>query len=301
MEKRVIFILIFCLAILSVYGESVHVDKNYVYTVSEVNDSTTSTKGYVYEERDKEESSLDPGIYILTEKDLRISSEKIKRDKIFDPSFKPVQLIAPLSLIAVGTAGYYWKGFHKLNEKVRDGMTHIRGDHYLHFDDYLQYAPVVGYLGLGFWKGGRKLDWRERVATGVTAYLAMTAITNIGKYTFKEKRPDSKARNSFPSGHTATAFTGAELVREEFGWGIGSVAYVVSTGVAFMRLYNGRHWLNDVIAGAGIGILSARIGYWMLPHYRKWFHWDKKKTDTVCVAMPSYSEGNIGLNFMCVF
>ncbi|MDE6694481.1 MAG: phosphatase PAP2 family protein, partial [Bacteroidales bacterium] len=50
--------------------------------------------------------------------------------------------------------------------------------------------------------------------------------------------------------------------------------YTVATSVAFLRMYNNRHWLNDVIAGAGIGILSARIGYWMLPLYQRWFHWD---------------------------
>ncbi|MCH5227071.1 MAG: phosphatase PAP2 family protein [Muribaculaceae bacterium] len=234
----------------------------------------------------------------ITPLDLKVGEKKSKE---FDVSFKPVQLIAPLSLIAVGTFGYYSKAFHKLNDKVRDGMTHIRGDHYLHFDDYLQYLPAAAYLGLGFYKGGRKLDWRERVAVEITAYLAMTAVTNIAKYSFKEKRPDSNARNSFPSGHTATTFTGAELIRKEFGWGIGGAAYAVATGVAFLRLYNGRHWLNDVIAGAGIGILSAQIGYWMLPHYRKWFHWDKKKNQQVCSIMPSYNDHTLSINMVMVF
>ena len=216
-------------------------------------------------------------------------------------SFKPKQLILPLSLIAVGTIGYYWKGFHHLNEKVKDGMAHIRGDHYLHFDDWIQYVPAAAYLGLGFYKEKRKLDFRERIAVGVTAYLSMTAIVNIAKVSFKEKRPDTSSRNSFPSGHTATAFTGAELIRAEFGWGIGSAAYIVSSGVAFLRLYNNRHWLNDVIAGAGIGILSARIGYWMLPLYRKWFHWEKKENKSCLITVPSYSGDGPALNLMYLF
>lgn len=214
--------------------------------------------------------------------------------------FRPMQLVAPLSLIAVGTVGYFSKGFHKLNDKVRDGMGSLRKDHYLHFDDYLQYSTAAAYLGLGFYKK-RALDFRERLAVGITAYLAMTAMTNIAKYSFREKRPDGDARNSFPSGHTATVFTGAELIRSEFGWGIGSAAYVVATGVAFMRLYNGRHWLNDVIAGAGFGILSARIGYWMLPCYRKWFKWDRKAQGAVAAAMPEIAPNYLGLNMMVVF
>lgn len=130
----------------------------------------------------------------------------------------------------------------------------------------------------------------------------MTALTNIGKFTFKEKRPDSSARNSFPSGHTATAFTGAELIREEYGLGIGIGAYTVAVGVAFLRLYNGRHWLNDVIAGAGVGILSARIGYWMLPLYQRWFKWNKSSSD-ILVVSPVYdhAERSFSVNLACTF
>ena len=42
--------------------------------------------------------------------------------------------------------------------------------------------------------------------------------------------------------------------------------------------------INDVIAGARIGLLSARIGYWMLPLYRKWFKWDKGSKDVAAIA-----------------
>ena len=70
---------------------------------------------------------------------------------------------------------------------------------------------------------------------------------------------------------------GAELMREEYGNAWGAGAYVIAGGVAFLRMYNDRHWLNDVIAGAGVGILAARIGYWLLPLERKLFRWEKKK------------------------
>lgn len=103
-------------------------------------------------------------------------------------------------------------------------------------------------LGLGLIGVKCRHSFKERVAVGLASYLAMTAIVNAMKYTVREKRPDSSARNSFPSGHTATVFTGAELVRMEYGLGIGIAAYTVATGVAFPRLYNGRHWLNDVLA-----------------------------------------------------
>lgn len=206
-----------------------------------------------------------------------------------DSYFKPTQLILPVSLIAVGSFGVCNRTFENVNNRIKENMACIRGNHYFHADDYIQYLPAVAYLGIGFTGVKAKNSFKERLAAGVTAYAAMAAIVNITKYSVKEKRPDSGARNSFPSGHTATAFTGAELIREEYGnlWGAG--AYVVATGVAFLRLYNDRHWFNDVIAGAGIGILSARIGYWMLPLYRKWFHWDRNLKNAIVTAVPSYS------------
>jgi len=77
-------------------------------------------------------------------------------------------------------------------------------------------------------------------------------------------------------------------MRIEYGTNIGIVSYFVAAGVSFLRLYNGRHWVNDVIAGAGIGILSARVGYWMLPLYRKWFGWNKPGKNSSIILSPQY-------------
>ena len=213
-----------------------------------------------------------------------------------EKTFSAKQLLLPLSLTAVGTFAVYNGWCREVCEDVNSEMSHMRGSRYFHFDDYIQYAPAVGFFGLGFTGVKTKHTFRQRVAVEITSYLAMAALVNAMKYSIRERRPDSGARNSFPSGHTATAFTGAELIREEYGnwWGAG--AYTVATGVAFLRLYNGRHWLNDVIAGAGIGILSARIGYWMLPLYNKWFHWDKKPNKAIVSMMPSYNPAEKSAN-----
>lgn len=206
-----------------------------------------------------------------------------------DEYFNGRQLIAPAALIAVGAAGVWLPTFRQLDEDVKDGMTHLRHGHYFHADDYLQLVPAAVYFGLGFFNNVKtKHTFKQRLMVELTAFVAMAAITNGIKYTVREPRPDSGARNSFPSGHTATAFTGAELIREEYGNGWGAGAYIFSTGIAFLRLYNERHWLNDVIAGAGVGILCARIGYWMLPLYNKWFHWEDKPNKPLLTVMPSY-------------
>lgn len=192
--------------------------------------------------------------------------------------FDAKQLILPFTLISIGTIGVYSSSFQKLNMSIKDQMDIMRNSRYFHADDYIQYLPAVTYLSFRAIGIKAKHSFKERVLVEATAYIAMAALTNSGKYSFREMRPDSSARNSFPSGHTATVFTGAELMREEYGPLIGTAAYSVAAGIAFLRIYNGRHHLNDVIAGAGVGILSARIGYWMLPLYQRWFKWNQSST-----------------------
>lgn len=204
-------------------------------------------------------------------------------------AFKPEYVIVPGSMIAVGIFGTYNDAFQEVNHHIKDGMKRLRDGRKLHFDDYIQYIPVVAYAGLGAVGVRCKHDFKERMAAGLTAYAAMAIIVNAGKYSFKVKRPDASTRNSFPSGHSGVVFTGAELMREEYGNAIGAAAYAVAATVGFMRMYNERHWLSDVIAGAGIGILSARIGYWMLPVWQRVFKWDKKSAkEPVMVALPGY-------------
>lgn len=217
--------------------------------------------------------------------------------------FKPAQLILPSALIATGIFGVYHNGFIKLNNTVQNGLVDLRKSHYAHIDDYIQYLPALTYATLGLLRVPCRLSFKERIAVEATAYLAMAAIVNIGKYSFREKRPDSNARNSFPSGHSATVFTGAELMRLEYGTAIGMASYAVAIGVAFLRLYNGRHWVNDVLAGAGVGILCARIGYWLLPLYRKWFKWNDSPSKPITSLVPSYSgkDRSLALNFLFCF
>ena len=38
-----------------------------------------------------------------------------------------------------------------------------------------------------------------------------------------------------------------------------------------MRMYRDWHWFSDVLAGAGVGILSANIGCWLLDPTKRLF------------------------------
>ena len=91
----------------------------------------------------------------------------------------------------------------------------------------------------------------------------------------------------FATGAAGLAREGAAALGCAWGTGWGAGAYAFATGIAFLRLYNDRHWLNDVIGGAGVGILSARIGYWLLPWERRLLGWEKKSSAIVIV--PGYN------------
>ena len=130
-----------------------------------------------------------------------------------------------------------------------------------YYEDYVQYVPLVLDLGLDL-AGVNSVDgYPDILIATATSYLSEIILVNGFKLLIKEQRPNGTAYNSFPSGHTATAFTGAELVRMEYGWGWGMAAYAAATAVAYGRVAHECHWWWDTAAGALIGIASAQIGY----------------------------------------
>lgn len=175
-------------------------------------------------------------------------------------AFRPQQLAFPAAAIAFGGAG------------VRSHLIDTSADRecWTTVDDQLQYAPIVVYAGLGFIPGVKhRHNFGDRLLAGATAYLVMTGVAQGLKHAVREPRPDSGKENSFPSGHTATAFCGAELSRIEYGNAYGAAAYAFAVATGAMRVVNNRHWCNDVLAGAGIGFLSAHVGYWLLPYEKR--------------------------------
>jgi membrane-associated phospholipid phosphatase len=130
----------------------------------------------------------------------------------------------------------------------------------------------------------------------------MGGSVNIIKKTSKVERPDGSDTNSFPSGHTATAFMGAEFLYQEYrdlsDW-YGIIGYVVAAGTAFFRMSNEKHWLTDVATGAGIGILSTKIAHWIHPLIKKTIFKDNDKKNGI--VMPFYNDREYGLGLSMTF
>lgn len=135
-----------------------------------------------------------------------------------------------------------------------------------HADDYLQYLPAAVMLGMKIGGVESRSSWGRMLASDAFSALLMGSVVNTLKQTTHVTRPDGSNSHSFPSGHTATAFMTATMLTKEYGhkspW-IGIGAYSVATATGLMRMANNKHWLSDVLTGAGIGILSTETGYYL--------------------------------------
>lgn len=136
-----------------------------------------------------------------------------------------------------------------------------------HYDDYLQYAPGVAMLGLKVAGVQGRSSWLRMLVSDAFSASIMGITVNTVKHTVQTPRPDGSNNHSFPSGHTATAFMFATMLHKEYGltqspwYSIGG--YSIATATAVSRVMNNKHWLSDIMVGAGIGILSTEIGYFL--------------------------------------
>jgi len=119
--------------------------------------------------------------------------------------------------------------------------------------DILQFAlPATAYGMTAYHHDGNgALQYTE------TAALTL-GVTYTLKYTINAERPDGGSQ-SFPSGHTSISFSAAEFVRKRYGWEYGVPLYAAAAFVGYSRVEARRHYVQDVFAGAAIGIASSYV------------------------------------------
>ena len=178
--------------------------------------------------------------------------------------------VIPAALIGYGAYTFNGGGFYTNQEANRD-IHKLFPTYRTKLDNILILMP---YLELGAVALAGVESHSDRINTLLImakGEAIMLATTYALKYTTREERPDGSNRESFPSGHTAQAFLAASIVHTEFRdksqwYGIG--AYTIATSVAALRMINSKLWQSDVVAGAGIGILSSHLAY--LSHRNRW-------------------------------
>ena len=91
----------------------------------------------------------------------------------------------------------------------------------------------------------------------VAQFTGMEIAVNGLKYLVPEERPDHSDKHSFPSGHTASAFSGAAFIHKRYGIKRAILPYIAAGFTGFSRVYAKRHHFHDVVAGATIGGLTG--------------------------------------------
>jgi hypothetical protein len=121
--------------------------------------------------------------------------------------------------------------------------------------------PFQVVIGVGMYSLGRAFDSSPLGVAGadiMRAQFVSQMWVQALKFSTQRTRPDGSDDFSFPSGHSASAFATAAVLRRHFGWKAGIPAYVIAGYVATARVHDNRHHLSDVVFGAAMGIAGER-------------------------------------------
>lgn len=207
------------------------------------------------------------------------------------PAFR--RTILPATLLTLAVLGTEKIDVLETDEALREEMQeHVR----IHtsIDDQLRHVPAYASIGLSLLGvKGRHNTLNQALLFGLT-YTINNALTSNLKQLTHVTRPQGNSFDSFPSQHTSAAFSAATLLHKEYGgrsvwYSVGG--YTVATVTGGLRIAKDNHWLSDVMAGAGIGMLSTELAYWVYP----WLHRQLLRgLGDRTVIIPMYLNGGVG-------
>jgi membrane-associated phospholipid phosphatase len=211
------------------------------------------------------------------------------------------QLIIPSVAILYGVASLKIDLLKDLNSSTNYEIQEHKPEHIV-LDNFAQYAPAAVVYGLNLVGLKGKHNFRDRSIIYFTSQAVSASIVYPIKHLVKERRPDGTNTQSFPSGHTATAFSSAQFLFREYKdtnlW-ISLSGYPIAVFTGVYRILNNRHWVGDVAAGAGIGIMSTEVAYWLYPKINRLLGGASSKKQVMLV--PYYQSGNYGLSLSKTF
>ncbi len=135
-------------------------------------------------------------------------------DKVYH--FNAKKLIIPATLITYGSLSLAIPALDNLNKSTQNEILEdkTKGNK---FDNYTQYLPAAAVYGLNLAGVQGKHNLRDRTIIFATSQIINTGLVMGLKHTVQEERPDGTNNLSFPSGHTANAFSTAQFL-VEFSW-----------------------------------------------------------------------------------
>lgn len=203
------------------------------------------------------------------------------------------QFVVPAVLITSGALLLHTQANQNIQNDIRNQFG---SNFHTSVDNYIQLAPVAQiYAGkyLGF---KPKNDFVHQTINIAVANAIMGTVITVMKHSFQEERPDGSNNLSYPSGHTATAFTNASLLFYEYKdanlW-YASSGFLFATATGVLRIANNKHYASDVLTGAGIGTaVGLLVSYW---HPFQSFSLSKSKKTTALVYPQIGNQLGLGL------
>jgi membrane-associated phospholipid phosphatase len=212
------------------------------------------------------------------------------------PDYKTrlVSIIVPTAMMTYGAVSLTSGTLRSLDRSTKNEIMEDHPTFRTSIDDYLKYVPAAAVYALNMAGIKGKHNFADRtILLGMSSVLATSSTFFIKKATAR-LRPDGSTYNSFPSGHTSVAFMTAQFMWEEYKdvspW-YGVAGYAVATATGVLRIYNNRHWVSDVVAGAGLGILSTKAAYWAYPRIQRLISGKngERESSVHALIMPNYN------------
>jgi len=204
--------------------------------------------------------------------------------------------ILPLALIGAGVL----LNNSQLEKNFQDNLRNTVGNAFdFPIDDYVQFAPIAEMYIADLAGIKSKNHWFDQSKYLFISNLISSSITHGLKNLTLKTRPNG-GQLSFPSGHTTLAFTNAAVVYNEFQQSspilaYSSYAFAITT--ASFRMINNKHWLSDVLVGAGIGIIVTHLVYYFEP-LKSFNPFEKSENITL---LPYMEDENYGFYFSYKF
>ncbi len=195
--------------------------------------------------------------------------------KLLYQSVLPATLIISGSILSECDIKYQWQHkFPRTDTSIDDGLWTV---------------PSVAMYLFDFYGYESENDWFDKSKYLGIAMCANYITINTLKYLVNETRPDSSNNYSFPSAHTSLAFVSATTLFHEYKDINPYIAYggfLFAGATAYLRITNNKHFVSDVLAGAGIGILVTNMVY----HFRPLANW--RPFDNKDISMHCYCSGS---------
>ncbi|MCL2369200.1 MAG: phosphatase PAP2 family protein [Alphaproteobacteria bacterium] len=113
------------------------------------------------------------------------------------------------------------------------------------------------------------MSMNEEGWDGAAQFAQSFAATSLAVYGIKEginaRRPDGGDEKSFPSGHTAMAFSGATFIHKRYGLERAIIPYALAGFTGYSRYHAGKHYVHDIAAGA---LISSVITWNLISRYK---------------------------------